>query len=98
MLLQNFTDPFDIDFNLEIMLGPLFMIITLLFLMLIMVSLYMKVRIFLVILVVFVFSLVMGNISLSNGDIPFSPYLQIFFMVFQTFIFILTSIDAFGKK
>lgn len=66
--------------------------------MIIMVVLYTKVRIFLVILTVFLFSLVIGMSSLEQFDIPFSPYIQIFFLVFQSIFFLMTSIEVYYYK
>lgn len=66
-------------------------------LMLIMVVIYIKIRNFLVITVIFLFSLIIGAISISIGNITFTPYIQIFFIMFQLSIFIITSIEAYKR-
>lgn len=64
-------------------------------LIIIMIVLFKYLRVFLVILVVFLFSLVIGMIAIEDGSIPFSPYLQMFFMVFQGVVFLITSLGAY---
>ena len=75
-------------------------VIILFVLMIIMILLYLKLRIFLVILVVFLFSLIIGINSMSETNIPFTPYLQTFFLLFQSCIFIITSLKVltYGKE
>lgn len=62
-----------------------------------MVLLYVKIRIFLPILTIFLFSLVIGTIFITENILPFSPYLGIFFLLFQSSIFIITTIDFNNK-
>ena len=94
MLLQ-----LDETLDLNEILTPLVSVLILILLMVLMVLVYMRLRVFLIILVIFLFSLVIGYYSLeTSADIPFSPYLQIFFMVFQTVFFTLTTIKMFYYK
>lgn len=74
---------------------PMLSIIILFILMVFMVILYVKLRIFLVILVLFLFSLIMGVSALMNQEILFTPYLQIFFLLFQTSFFLITALGVF---
>ena len=68
----------------------------LIFLMIFMIVLYIKVRRFLLILIIFLFSLILGINSLSV-DIPLSPYFQILFILFQSCFFLITSIELYTK-
>lgn len=72
----------------------MFMLIFLIALMLICYTYFPKM---LFILIIFLFSLVIGTLSVQIGDIPMSPYFQIFFLLFQTAIFILSSIKTYKK-
>ena len=80
---------------MEIMsITPILSVFILFLIMFITIILFLKIRIFLVILVVFLFSLVIGISALSETSIPFSPYLQIFFLLHQSIIFLITSIEV----
>lgn len=71
----------------------------LIILMSLMFFLYMKLKKpELLILVIFLFSLIIGIGALMNCNIPFTPYIQIFFILFQLSIFILTSLNYYKKK
>lgn len=82
-------------FNLEYMLTPVISFMILLILMIVMVFLFTRKKVWLPILIVFLFSLVIGINSLGTPNFPFSPYFQIFFIVFQTVFFLLTSKDVY---
>lgn len=85
--------------KLEIMtLSPLLSLFILFMLMILMIILYLKMRVFLIVLVLFLFSLVIGMSSIQEGAIPFSPYIQIFFLLFQTTIFFIVSMGVFYDK
>lgn len=71
--------------------------VIIIFLMIFMAILYAKVRIFLVILIVYVFSLVIGVDALQDFTIPFSPYLQVLFLLYQSLFFLLTAIKTFSR-
>lgn len=78
---------------------PMLAFFILIILMSLMFFLYMKVRKpELLILVVFLFSLIIGIGALMNCGIPFTPYLQIFFILFQLSIFILASLNYYEKQ
>ena len=62
-------------------------------LLIIMVVLYTKIRVFLIILTVFLFSLIFGIFCIIDNVIPFTPYFQLFFLLFQGILFLLTSLD-----
>lgn len=62
-------------------------------LMVLMLFLHLKVRRFELILVLFLFSLVIGIYSLTKSMLPFFPYFQIFFMLFQTVLFVIKVIQ-----
>lgn len=71
--------------------------VILIFLMILMMVLYVKYRVPLLIITVYMFSLLLGYESLSI-EIPLTPYFQIFFLLFQSVLFILTAMDFFSKK
>lgn len=70
----------------------------LILLILLMLYLYTKIKEFEPILIVFLFSLVIGVMSLSVIDIPFTPWFQIFFMLFQTIMFLLKAFEYYYSK
>ena len=76
---------------------PLMTFFGIIFLFALMLYCYMKIRIFLVILVIYLFSLIIGFSALNESIIPFTPYLQLFFLVFQTIIFIIVVLEVFRK-
>jgi len=76
-------------------LQPFLGVFILIVLMIIMVVLYWKVRIWLAILIVFLFSLIIGINSLSLEYIPFNPYFSIFFILFQSSFFISISLEIY---
>ena len=90
MIIQ-MDNPFEIDY----LLTPIISFLILFILMIIMVFLYAKMRVFLPILVVFLFSLIIGIVSLGTPNFPFSPWFQVFFIMFQTIFFVLTSQKAY---
>lgn len=77
---------------------PLMAFFGLIFLLGLMIFCYLKIRVFVVILVIYGFSLIIGIMAFSESIIPFTPFLQIFFLIFQTIIFIITTIETFEKK
>lgn len=89
MILQEQMDVMD----WESVLMPFLVIIFLIFLMGLMIFLYMKLRVFTVILTVFLFSLIFGMLSMSFEFLPFTPFISIFFMLFQTIFFLITTLD-----
>lgn len=93
MTFLQITDQFDL-------LGffPIMTLLVIMFLFMLMVFCYLKIRVFIVILVIYLFSLVIGLSSMSESIIPFTPYLQIFFLLFQTVIFTITSLEVFRNE
>lgn len=52
---------------------------------------------FLIVLVIFLFSIVIGVSSITSFSIPFSPWFQLFFLLIQTIFFILSALEVFEK-
>ena len=67
------------------------------FFIVLMLVLFMKKRVFLPILVIFLISLIVGSVSMELTDIPFTPWFQVFFLLFQFSIFASTTIQAVNK-
>lgn len=84
-----------IDWNT--ILQPFLGVFILIILMIIMVILYKYVRIWLVILVLFLFSLIIGIDSISYEYIPFNPYTSILFILFQSIFFLLISLEVYKR-
>jgi len=78
-------------------LEPFIALFILIILMILMIILYLKIRLFLVILVVFLFSIIIGVNAMTYESIPFNPYLSIFFILFQSAIFIETSLQQYQR-
>lgn len=76
---------------------PLMSFFAIIFLFMLMTFCYLKVRVFLVIIIIYLFSLVIGVMALSESVIPFTPFLQLFFLIFQSAILIIVSIEVFEK-
>ena len=72
-------------------------IIVMFFLMGLMIFFYTVNRRWIIMLTIFLFSIIFGVIALSQFQIPFSPYFQLFFIIFQSIFFLLVSKDAFYK-
>ena len=81
----------------HIVLEPFLSILILIVLMLIMVIIYRYIRIWLAILVLFLFSLIIGINSIGIENIPFNPYISIFFILFQSIFFILMSLKVYKR-
>lgn len=77
---------------------PLMTFFVIIFLFAIMIFCYLKIRVFVVILAIYLFSLVIGITAMNESIIPFTPFLQLFFLLFQTIIFVITSIEVFGNE
>jgi len=76
-------------------LQPFIALFILIILMIFMVILYKYVRIWVVILVLFLFSLIIGVYSLSYEYIPFNPYISILFILFQSIFFLVVSLEVY---
>lgn len=85
-------------FQIEMdLLNPLVSTFILILLMAIMIIVYLKIRIWLLVAILFFSSLIIGFMAL-NVENPFTPYFQMLFLLFQTIIFILTSLQAWRKQ
>jgi len=85
------------EYNYESIFSPIVSTFLIIFLMVAMVYLYRYQRFFLLIFIVWIFSIVIGLISIKNFWLPFSPYFQIFFMLIQSVYLFLTSINLFEE-
>ena len=65
----------------------------LLFFIVLMLVLYLKYKMFHLILIIYAFGLIIGALSFTEGYLPFTPYIQIFYLVFISVIFVFTAID-----
>jgi len=59
---------------------------------------YRNLQDYLIIIIIYSFSLIIGMESLTHPHTPFSPMLEIFFLVFQSGIFILASLKFYESK
>lgn len=66
-----------------------------LFLIILMLFLYKKIDKFLPTLILFLFSLIIGVSSIAIVNLPFIPYFSLFFILFQTSIFIIKSLKIY---
>ena len=85
---------FQFTFDITALLTPIIGVVVLMMLMVIMVYLYTKHRIFLPILTVYLFSMIIGIMAIEITDFPFTPYFQTFFIVFQTIFLLITSVQV----
>lgn len=90
MIYQDTLDSFD----WITIFTPALSVFILFFLLVLMLIIHWKIRNWLFELIIFLFSIIIGLISMSNGNIPFTPYLQLFFIILQAFIFIQTTIEV----
>ena len=95
------ADPFpecDCEAEAIRLIGFMFGTITIMILLLVlMIYFYVKVRKFLPILVIFLFSLIIGMTTFSSFSIPYYPWFNLFFILFQSIIFMLTSLDLYNE-
>jgi len=82
-----------------LLVGWMFAICLILVLLIyLMLYLYVKIEDFEPMLIVFLFSLIIGTTSLSVINVPFAPWFQIFFMLFQTVLFLLKALKYYYSK
>ena len=81
--------------NIGLMFAHLFILV---FFLVLILYLFMKIVNFLPILVVYMFSLLVGLDSFTHLHTPFSPLFEIFFLMFQTTIFLLTAFNVYDNK
>lgn len=79
------------------MLTPVLNIIVMMFLLILMIYFYGRNRVFPIMLIIFLFSLIIGVNSFSVHNIPFTPYFQLFFLLIQAVFFTLTSFDLYSS-
>lgn len=72
-------------------------IIIIFFLMILMAFLYYRTNYPLLIIMVYLFSLLIGINALNDYSIPFSPYLQVLFLLVQSLFFLFTAIKKFKR-
>ncbi|MGM0496044.1 MAG: hypothetical protein ACQERX_05230 [Bacillota bacterium] len=80
--------------NYSSILTPLIEVFILIFLMLIMVYLYKNMRVVALMMICLMFSVIIGVISITNWSLPFTPYLQVFFILFQLILVIVRTSEA----
>ena len=80
--------------DMVIMLEPFLSIMILIILMFVMIVVYMKMRVWVLICALFLVSIIMGIMSLNNENIPFNPYISLFFILFQLIFFILITLKV----
>ena len=82
-----FPDPSHAGQEIEFV-GVMFACILMLILMMVlMIYAYKKMRRFLPVLIIFLFSIIMGINTMSVLGFPHTPWFQLFFILFQTIIF-----------
>lgn len=92
-----FNDTLNPNLNYTTWINPFIEFFFLMGLIITMIYMYRKMRIWVLILFIFLFSIIFGMISIMNFSVPFSPYIQIFFILFQTIVFFITSMEVFKK-
>ncbi len=94
-------EPTEVEAISLINLGYMFSeILILILFMFLMIYLYRKMLIkgYLSILIVFLFSLLIGFESMTHFHTHFSPYFELFFLLFQLSIFLLSVIEYYNYK
>lgn len=59
---------------------------------------FSKFKSYILTLIVFLFSLIIGIVSMNESIIPFTPYFQLFFIFFQFLIFMVITLQTFNKN
>jgi len=93
--------PFPPDTEIEVFfeIGQLtFHFITIISLIILMLYCYRAIKDILPIIVIYGFSLIIGMNSIAHGHEPFTPIFEIFFLVFQSTLMIIASVDYYHKK
>lgn len=84
-------------FTFDLATEPVIATFILIFLVALMILIYAKFRVFILALIVEIFSLIIGLNALGINGIPISPYFQLFFVLIQTIFFVLITIEVFEK-
>ena len=89
-----------IEGNITIQDSPFLIlsIVSMIFLMGLIFIAFIKLKIYIIILVIYLFSLMIGISSLEHSEMVFFPNFSVFFMMFQSFVFLLASIKKFKNK
>lgn len=99
ILQGNPFEPTDIEAIAITNVGLMFAhILILLVLIILMIYSYRNLKDILPVIVIYGFSLIIGMESLSHIHTPFSPMIEIFFLVFQSTIFLLSAMNLFQKN
>lgn len=69
----------------------------LLFMLLLMLLVIWKFKIWILGLIIFIFSIIFGTMAFGIAELPFQPYLPLFFLVIQSILFIKLSLDTWKK-
>ena len=72
-------------------------VIFLIFLLALMMYCYNKIRVFIIIASIEIFSLIIGVLSLTI-QLPLQPFISMFFIVFQTCLFLIICIQTFNTE
>ena len=87
-----FQPPFPEPLETEVPLIFIHIFILVLFIVL-MIYTYKSIKEFLIIVIVYGFSMIIGFEYMIHGHPPFSPMIEIFFLLFQSGIFLLSSLE-----
>lgn len=103
MLLQdgNWTIPdgeWVYPYNIENWIVPFLEFGILIVLLVGLVYCYRYMRIWILILTIYLFSIVIGLVSILSWSIPLTPWVQIFFLIFQSILFISTTMEVYKYK
>lgn len=88
----------EVDFNFESFMTPILDTGVMLIFIVLMIYLYMKIRIFPLILITMLISLIVGVVSIELSYNPFTPWFQLFFICFQVVFFLKTAILYNNKR
>jgi len=84
------------EFNISLEIEPIICITVLIFQLLLSIYFYKKIRIFMLISVNYIFSIII-TITSFQYNIPFSPYIQIFILLIQSVLFLETMLEVLSK-
>ncbi len=87
------------DFNIfgDNAFAPVVELMILLFLMFIQLWMYRKKKVFIFITLFGLAGLIFGAISIANHVLPFSPWLQVMFILFNFVMIVMTAIESYNK-
>lgn len=92
-------EPTDVEAEAITNIGFMFAdILIFIILIVLMIYLYKKIESNLPMIVVFLTSLILGMEMLSHGHTHFSPMIEIFFLLFQTSIFLMKALESYKSS